>query len=335
MFQGLFKWIAQPLSDFMDLKDTSPNPSITVYNGPRMSSFRPSTFVEYIGQSKAKDILQNTYMKAVRERGITMPHVLLYGCAGTGKTTLARIIANELRVNFREGVTSTLKNPTELISMIDEIDGGVLFLDEIHGIERSLAESIYSIMEDFKYNGMPLKPFTLIGATTELGELIATRRPFVDRFKVPIELADYTLSELAILVKQYKMVSFPHDILDNIIYDEIASNCRRTPRIAIRLLESCVYLKGDIQKVLRNFDIITQGYTLKDLEILKYIELNEKGVGLLGIASYMGTSVNNYTQMWEPYLLRNHLILRTPRGRRISDAGKIKIIELEKAKESA
>ena len=337
MFKSLFNWIAEPLSGYSGMVD-KPTPSITVHSIPRDTVFRPTRFAEYIGQTKAKDILLNTYMKAVRERSITMPHVLLYGSAGCGKTTLARIIANELGVSFREIVTSTIKDTEEILSIIDYVDGGVVFVDEVHGIPRELAESIYTIMEDFKYNGVLIKPFTLIGATTELGELIQTRKPFVDRFKICLELSDYTIDELTVLLKQYRYIRFPNDILPVEVYITIAENCRKTPRIGISLLEACVYSKGDIQRALTNSNIIIGGYTIKDLEILKYLSdapVNSKGIrtgiGLLGIASYLGTSVTNYTQVLEPYLLRNNLITRTPRGRCLSIAGEIKIKELELA----
>ena len=343
MFNRLLEWVYAPLNKIGFPVTDGPNYDIIEFKtgmpgftGPKVCLYRPKVFGEYIGQSKAKGILK-AYISATKERGGTMPHVLLHGRAGCGKTTLAQIIARESNVQYKEMVTSSIGNTWDVLSAINQVDGGVLFLDEIHSIDRTIAESIYSIMEDFKYNGQPIKPFTLIGATTELGELYKTRRPFVDRFKVPIELADYTIPELAILVRQYRNITFPSDVIDLGIYDIVAANCRRTPRVGIRLLESCVYLHGNIQQVLNNFDILAEGYTNKDLEILRYLAsapINSKGirtgVGVLGICSYLGTSTENYCQVMEPWLLRNNLIVRSGQGRKLTLAGELKILELEK-----
>lgn len=296
---------------------------------PSTHIYRPETFDEYIGQEKAKSILKD-YIKAMKERKQTLPHILIHGQAGCGKTTLAKIIAKTIRKPFREAITSTLVTPYDLLLAIKRVDGGVLFLDEIHAIDRDLAESIYSIMEDFKYNGEPIQPFTLIGATTEIGEMIEDMRPFVDRFRLPIELEDYKDNEIALLSRQYRLNAFPHDNMPLALHNIIARNARKTPRIAIRLTEATCYLK-DLNKVLYNFNIIKDGYTHKDLKTLKYIALNEKGVGLQGLVSYLGTSAKNYSHEIEPYLLKNQLLIRTPRGRKITPEGLIKIQELENA----
>lgn len=307
---------------------TEIKPTETI-NNIKINSFRPITFDEYIGQEKAKNILKS-YIKAVKERKIILPHVLIHGQAGCGKTSLAKIIANELKVNFIETITSTLQDHENLYYKIEETKNGILFLDELHSIERNIAESIYSAMEDFKLEGVPISSFTLIGATTEYGELLKTRKPFVDRFKINIELEDYTNEEIKLLIKQYKEKCFDNDKILDEVYTTISTNCRLTPRIAVRLLETAIYMNGDINKVLKSFSIIKDGYTTKDLKTLKYISMNEKGVGLQGVASYLETSTENYVQEIEPYLLKNHLISRTARGRKISESGKQKIIELEK-----
>ena len=154
--------------------------------------------------------------------------------------------------------------------------------------------------------------------------------PFVNRFKIPIELEDYNLEELAVMAEQYALSVFPRDEVDSSLYKIIAENSRGNPRTVIRLTEALVYMK-DINKVLRNFGIIKNGYTDKDLKILKYVSLNDKGVGLQGLASYIGTSATNYLVRFEPLLLKKGLILRTPRGRKICPEGLEKIKELENA----
>jgi Holliday junction DNA helicase RuvB len=287
----------------------------------KVPGFRPQSFNEYVGQTKAKEILQH-YIDAVKERGTIFPHLLIYGKAGMGKTTLARIMAKELNVPFVEFITSEIYIFSDIFQLLVKAENGIMFLDEIHALDRDNAEKMYSVMEDFMFNGQPVPPFTLVGATTELGEILKKRKPFYDRFKIVIELEDYTDQELVTIAKQYRSRVFSTDKeIDDTIYLSLAQNCRATPRHLIRLLEATIYFHLDIKTVFKNFNIITGGFTTKDLHILKYVVQNEKGVGLQGLASYLDTSVANYLYEIEPYLLKSGLILRTPRGRKITQRG--------------
>lgn len=334
---GLFKWLGEPLVDLtynltahknieVEIEDVGYN--VTEYDGSKPTLYRPQVFSEYIGQEKAKSILK-AYIEASKTRNRVLPHVLIHGKAGCGKTTLAKIIANEMGVTYKEVVNSTITQNYQLIQLIEEVNGGILFIDELHSMERNMAETIYSAMEDYKYNGVAIKPFTLIGATTEYGELIEKERPFVDRFEVILELQDYTIDELALLIRQYRNMSFPKDQFDVNHYKIIAENARLTPRIAIRLTKATIYLHGDLEKVLYNHSIIAEGYTEKDLIVLKFLNNEPKGSGLSGIAQKLDTSASNYMQQIEPYLVRNNLISRTPRGRKLTQKGLNKIKELE------
>jgi len=290
--------------------------------------FRPKTWDEYIGQTKVKNIMKS-YIEAMIRRKQVLGHVLIHGQAGTGKTTLAEIIANELQVKIQELIGSSVNRVGSVVKMIQRVNKGVLFIDEVHAVDRNTTEQLYPIMEDFKFMGNKIKPFTLIGATTELGEIIQDRKPFFDRFKIIIELDDYTTSEMVEIVKQYKDKVFMADEVIKEDYIKIAQNCRGVPRRAIRLLEARVYL-SDMKQVLKNFRIIKEGYTDKDLKTLEYIANCDKGVGMQSIASYLGTSVKGYLYEIEPYLLQSGVISRTVRGRRITDIGVKKIKELKK-----
>jgi len=290
--------------------------------------FRPSTFDEYIGQAKAKNQLKD-YIKAVQERNETLGHTIISGLAGGGKTTLANIIANELGAKFVETIASSIDNIDTLRDLIEQTDGGILFIDEIHGADRDLVETIYMAMEDFKIDGEKIKPFTLVGATTELGEILKDRKPFYERFEIRLELEDYNHQELGKIAKQWKNTTYPNDEIKENIYNLIGKNSRGAPRTAIRFTKATVLFNGNINSILKNNQIIKEGYTIKDLKTLEYIAENEKGVGLNGLVCFLNTSKANYNYEIEPYLVQKRLILKTPRGRKITETGIKKIEELK------
>jgi Holliday junction resolvasome RuvABC ATP-dependent DNA helicase subunit len=163
-------------------------------------------FKDYLGQTKAKTILSKYISKF---KGKALPHIIIHGNAGCGKTTLARTIATEHNVPFVEVISKSISSAQHLVKIIESANGGIVFIDELHGLKRERVEIIYSMMEDFKYNGKDITPFTLIGATTEYGELLRSRRPFVDRFKVNIELEPYTSDIIEELTKNYAKKNHP------------------------------------------------------------------------------------------------------------------------------
>ena len=344
---NFFEWLLLPfIKEYKDLTDTEEKDNnnyffndgtpctfdakpivapVEVKTETKSSIFRPTKFSDYIGQKEAKLILQN-FISGTRQRGLIFPHTLIHGSAGCGKTTLVNIISHVLKVPVIETITSDISDFATLKQSIDKAQGGILFLDEIHSIERNNAEKLYTIMEDFTYNGLAVPQFTLIGATTELGEIIENRRPFYDRFKIIVGLKDYTLTDLATIIKQYQEKMFAKERLDSHIYLHIAKNCRGTPRTAIRLLEATIYFNGDIAAVLQSFDIIENGYTNTDLKLLKYLASNDHTMGMQSISTYLDTSSANYLFSIEPYLLKTGMLIRTPRGRKISNDG-IQLIE--------
>jgi len=314
-----------PVDEYLESIE-NPTKICSTNTSSSQTTYRPSTFDEYIGQEKIKKLLSK-YIKASKEREFVFPHLLISGKAGMGKTTLVQIIAKKLGVKVVETITSEIVDTAQVLSLIESCEGGIVFLDEIHSISRDNAEKLYTIMEP-TLDSPNIPPFTLVGATTELGEMIQTRKPLVDRFKIQIELEDYTFSDLTDMSLLYQKKLFPNDILKSGTVDLICYNCRNTPRKLIRLLEATVYFNQDIKEVLNCFNIIKNGFTYKDLEILKYLTLNDKGIGLQGLAAYLDTSQANYLFEVEPYLLKQKAILRTPRGRKITEQGVELIKEL-------
>jgi Holliday junction DNA helicase RuvB len=324
----LSKWIAEPFKEPKEKARISVATSAVIEERPRI--FRPSNFEEYIGQERAKSQLK-AYISGTKSRGKVFPHIMIHGNAGCGKTTLARLIAKELDVSFVEIVASDIIFAEDILSQLRKLQKhGILFVDEVHGLKREVVEGCYPIMEDGTYKDFIIAPFTFMGATTELGEILKTRRPFFDRFKIVIELEQYTNEEIERLVKQYKSKIFPNDTIMEGCYKVIAENSRGTPRMSVRLLESTIYLNGNVKQALQNFSIIDKGYNLKDLKTLQYIASNDKGVGLQGISSYLAIPAESYIYDIEPYLLQNNLLVRTGRGRKITVEGQkmIKVLEL-------
>lgn len=303
-------------------------------------SLRPKTLSEYIGQEKVKDNLK-VYMDAALGREESLDHVLIYGPPGLGKTTLAGIIANEMKGQFRVTSGPAIEKPGDLAALLTNLnDGDVLFIDEIHRLPRTVEEILYPALEDYAIDiiigkgpsarslRLDLKHFTLVGATTRAGQLSA---PLRDRFGVILRLETYSPKELSRIVTRSSGI-LGIDITNQGAI-ELASRSRGTPRIANRLLKRArdfAQVSGDgeitddiAKQALDRMEIDELGLDMIDRLLLKAMVENYNGgpVGLETIAAAIGEESITIEDVYEPYLMQIGFLSRTPRGRKVTPAG--------------
>ena len=300
---------------------------------------RPKTFDEFLGQEQVKRLLK-VAVESAKRRGEPLDHVLFYGPPGTGKTTLSHIIANEMGAEIKVVAAPTIERKGDLLGLLMSLnEGDVLFIDEIHRLNRAVEETLYSAMEDFKVDvvsgssrstavTLEIPPFTLIGATTRLNLLTP---PLRSRFGLICRLELYTVEEM---VKVAEAVSRKLELKVDREGLELLAKCGRgTPRILIQVMKRVrdyavvhnweVVDREKAERVLNELGIDSFGLDRLDRKILETIAEKFKGgpVGLNTLATVLKEDVDTIENVHEPYLIEMGFLVRTPRGRKITERG--------------
>lgn len=320
--------------EVFDDEERTVEPSYIETEDAQENILRPKYLTDFQGQSELKENLK-IYIEAAKKRGEALDHIFLQGPPGLGKTTLASIIANEMRSDIKLTSATALDKPKDLVGILTNLSkGSILFIDEIHGLKKSMEETLYVAMEDYKIDWVigqgpaartmkiDLEPFTLIGATTRTG---AVSKPLENRFGIPIKIDLYSPEELSLIIKRSAKILNTNITEDAVM--AIARCSRGTPRIANRILRrvrDIAQVKGDgtITREmagigLDKLGIDHYGLDKTDREILRVIiEVYNGGpVGLEALAASINDSADTVEVYYEPYLMRQGYLKRTTRGR--------------------
>lgn len=322
---------------------TAVEPENTVFDKEEQN-LRPAVLTDYIGQTKIKEAV-GIAINSSKKRNAAMPHTLLYGPPGLGKTTLAEIIANEIGGKMLYLTGATIERPKDIVPTLMQLDtNSVLFIDEIHRMDRTAEEVLYSAMEDnfvsvaigqgeqTKQIKLTLPPFTLIGATTKAGML---SKPLRDRFGLSCRMEYYSLNELAEISKRTAKI-YGLTLSDECA--QIVAKCARgTPRIVnrhvVRIRDYAIVKDVDVTEqtvyaALKSFGISKNGLDDTDIKLLKILMEADSPVGIKTLGEILGEDNETLIEVYEPFLLKSGYIEKTPRGRVITNKGKI-VLESE------
>jgi len=304
-----------------EILDTS-----SVEKGEGNTSFRPTKFEEYIGQDKAKERAL-CYIKGCKKFNEVFPNTFISAPAGCGKTVYANILANILGKDFVTCTAGEIKSEQQLVDKIVEANGGILFLDEAHRISTKIGTFLLPILEEYKISGIKIKPFTMIMATTHKGNIAENLSALIQRFPLQIDLENYKNEELMKIFNQFINKDYKNEVVTDDILLEIASNCRNVPRMGLSLLREYIYINnwGDVK---RNNNIIQNGLTHRDIDLLNYIK-EVGGAGKTSLAKYLNVEPKTYEHTIESFLIAKQLITISNK-RKITEKGKLLLMQLER-----
>lgn len=291
---------------------------------------RPDTWNEYIGQEHIKIIAKNAIAVSIIE-GKPFRHTLIYGSRGLGKTTLANLISKYAEKEIIEVVGGMITDKQDLINLLKQLtpQKNIIFIDEIHSVPAQVGEILYPLLEDGKIGDKKIIPFTLIGCTTEIGEMIKNYAPLIDRFGIQLNLLPYTPQELATITKNL-CKKYNLDANDE-VYNLIGSIGRGTARLAVNFVIQLrdMAILGDkkeitlemVNELMKLKQIFTNGITIQDIKVLTALS-KTKTLGLNAISQLIRVPEKTYLLWIEPFLTELGYIMRLPRGRSLTDEGR-------------
>ena len=297
---------------------------------PKKYNFRPRTLDEYIGQENAKLAVT---MNLKKIETIKPVHFIISGPKGTGKSTLAYIIANHLGFDISTYVAGsfTMENLQEFLvkNANSKNIPQILFVDEIHGLKKNIGEFMYPILEDFllPIGNLKLRPFIFIGATTDLNILQKKLSPMIDRCGANIQLENYTAENIVRILKQANHQLYQKNITEDCYYS-LAINCRFTPRISLSMLDDLI-ITEDIDMIMKSRQIIKDSLTTKDIMVLTHLAEINTAVGCEVLAIITQQTKQDFMTLQEPFLLQQGYISRTSRGRLITEKGRQLLDEIK------